>query len=61
MAKIIKGHTVAALVVLVATAAWVGTGEFSSVGSKIALAAQRPGPRGRRERYGCRARSNERA
>ncbi len=44
MAKIIKGHTVAALVVLVATAAWVGTGEFSSVGSKIALAAQRPDP-----------------
>jgi multidrug efflux system membrane fusion protein len=41
MARFIKGHTISALVVLVAASVWVGTGEFSSVGSKIASAAQR--------------------
>ena len=40
MAGFIKGHTITALVVLVAAAAWVGTGEFTSVGSKLAHAAQ---------------------
>ena len=43
MARFIKGHTISALVVLVAAAAWVGTGEFTAVGSKIANAAQSPG------------------
>ncbi|MBW6507531.1 MAG: efflux RND transporter periplasmic adaptor subunit [Rhodobacteraceae bacterium] len=41
MAGFIKGHTITALVVLVAAAAWVGTGEFTSVGSNLVHAAQR--------------------
>lgn len=41
MARFIKGHTISALVVLVAAGVWVGTGEFSSVGSELAHAAQR--------------------
>lgn len=44
MARFIKGHTISALVVLVAAAAWVGTGEFTAVGSKIANAAQSQSP-----------------
>jgi multidrug efflux system membrane fusion protein len=34
MRKFFKGHTVAALIVLMAATAWVGTGEFTSVGSR---------------------------
>ena len=38
----IKFHKVAAVVVLIATAAWVATGEFSSVGSAADEAAPSP-------------------
>ncbi len=40
MAWRFKGHKITALIVLVAAAAWVGTGEFASVGSEEANAAQ---------------------
>ena len=43
MAFGLKGHQVWALLVLVAAGAWVVTGEFSSVGSEEAHAAQ-PAP-----------------
>lgn len=41
----IKLHKVAAIAVLVATGAWVATGEFTSVGSAADEAAQRPAER----------------
>lgn len=40
MGAYLKGHTVAALAVLIAAGIWVGTGEFTSVGSKQSLAFQ---------------------
>lgn len=43
MAWRFKGHKITAVVVLIAAAAWVGTGEFASVGSEEAHAAQ-PAP-----------------
>lgn len=43
MARQIKGHKVIAIIVLIAAAAWVGTGKFASVGSEEAHAAQ-PAP-----------------
>ncbi|MCW3783093.1 efflux RND transporter periplasmic adaptor subunit [Defluviimonas salinarum] len=43
MALHFKGHKITAILVLVAAAAWVGTGKFSSVGSEEAHAAQ-PAP-----------------
>lgn len=45
MALHFKGHKITAILVLVAAAAWVGTGKFSSVGSEEAHAAQ-PAPAG---------------
>ncbi|WP_347312541.1 efflux RND transporter periplasmic adaptor subunit [Defluviimonas sp. SAOS-178_SWC] len=43
MAWRFKGHKITAAVVLIAAAAWVGTGKFASVGSEEAHAAQ-PAP-----------------
>lgn len=43
MAWRFKGHKITAIVVLIAAAAWVGTGKFASVGSEEAHAAQ-PAP-----------------
>lgn len=43
MAFRIRGHRIAAIIVLISAAAWVLTGEFSSVGSEEAQAAQ-PAP-----------------
>lgn len=44
MASRIKGHRIWAVLVLLAAALWVGTGEFSSVGSEEAHASQaKPG------------------
>jgi multidrug efflux system membrane fusion protein len=40
MGAYLKGHTVAALAVLIAAGIWVGTGEFTSVGSRQTLAFQ---------------------
>src|SRR5690606_34047515 len=40
MASRIKGHRILAVLVLLAAALWVGTGEFSSVGSEEAHASQ---------------------
>ena len=43
MALRIKGHKIAAIIVLIAAGLWVGTGRFTSVGSEEAHAAQ-PSP-----------------
>ena len=43
MTRRIKGHKIIAIIVLIAAAAWVGTGKFASVGSEEAHAAQ-PAP-----------------
>ncbi|SPH16803.1 Efflux pump periplasmic linker BepF [Defluviimonas aquaemixtae] len=43
MASRIKGHKIAAIIVLIAAGLWVGTGKFTSVGSEEARAAQ-PAP-----------------
>lgn len=40
MSRLMPGHRIAAIVVLIAAAAWVATGKFSSVGSDRVLAAQ---------------------
>jgi multidrug efflux system membrane fusion protein len=40
MSRLMPGHRIAAIVVLVAAGAWVVTGKFSSVGSDQVLAAQ---------------------
>ncbi|MBI1218281.1 MAG: efflux RND transporter periplasmic adaptor subunit [Rhodobacteraceae bacterium] len=40
MSRVMPGHRIAAIVVLVAAGAWVATGKFSSVGSDQVLAAQ---------------------
>lgn len=40
MSRLMPGHRIAAIVVLIAAGAWVATGKFSSVGSDQVLAAQ---------------------
>lgn len=48
MAWHFKGHKITATIVLIAAAAWVGTGKFASVGSEEAHAAQ-PAPDAKEE------------
>jgi multidrug efflux system membrane fusion protein len=43
MRSFFKGHRIAAIVVLIAAALWVGTGRFASVGSEEAHASQASG------------------
>lgn len=57
MAWHIKGHKITAILVLIAAAAWVGTGKFASVGSEEAHAAQ-PAPEAAEEIAGEAAESS---
>ncbi len=43
MSRLMPGHRIAAILVLIASGAWVATGKFSSVGSDQVLAAQPAG------------------